>query len=245
MLGGKREQYRVPGSSGGNLVQPGKLTRYGSMGALPTESSLVSPEAEVADIGSLHGDKLGIRKKHTMTVKLPTTTNSQQTAAPPFAQLDSRTGKRVGHDLLVQSRLHTEIDFLSTQLDMMQREKDMQRMEISRLRNQLLKLAGLSGNQGELPTLEDYFGSADAKAEVSSTQELSADKEAAFKQSVPTSNFDFDNISMGSKEKSRVESVRSKSGNKVKPLSPSSRSQASVTDSVISVSVSKANSKRK
>merc|ERR1711937_272583 len=44
---------------------------------------------------------------------------------------------------------------------MTQREKDMQRMEISRLRNQLVKLAGLtqiSNNEAaNLPTLDDYF----------------------------------------------------------------------------------------
>merc|ERR1712224_163083 len=43
---------------------------------------------------------------------------------------------------------------------MNQREKDMQRMEISRLRNQLVKLAGLtqisSTDHVNLPTLQDY-----------------------------------------------------------------------------------------
>merc|ERR1711991_418255 len=77
------------------------------------------------------------------------------------------------------SRMQSEIDMLSSQLDATQREKDMQRMEISRLRNQLVKLAGM-GNMtsleaSNLPTLDDYFqqqGKMDSLVSIDKPQEV-------------------------------------------------------------------------
>lgn len=136
---------RVTGSRGGMLQQSGRLISSGG-GQRPV------PDDE---LGSLHGDKMVVNLQNQsqvkVDVKLPSTSQlpvnhkaplhmqpqSQQKSLKPrlgqVSAVDASTTKRgAHHESLVNTRLQTEVDMLSTQLDMVQREKDMQRMEISR-----------------------------------------------------------------------------------------------------------------
>ncbi len=129
------------------LIQPGKIARPVSSNTLnfdPMEGPVQKTESFTKNI----------------SIKLPGT---QQLID---SNKKSSTTKST-HENLVNARLQTEIDMLSSQLDLVQREKDMQRMEISRLRNQLLKLSGLpnASNEINFPTVEEYFLSQNSVSE--------------------------------------------------------------------------------
>ena len=164
---------RAP-NAGGMLQQPGKLARTTS---IPGK-----------DLATVRGGKVDIKASTKLNVKLPNTkqpkgfvslknnnnslvnkqpSNHSYSGGQNSTSLDvtSVAMKKVGGKVIgvghQMGRMQNEIEMLHSELDMTQREKDMQRMEISRLRNQLVKLAGLtqiSNNEAaNLPTLDDYF----------------------------------------------------------------------------------------
>ena len=166
---------RVP-NQGGMLQQPGKLARN------------ISTPGE--GLGSIRGGKMNIKIGNKLKVKLPGTNQATKggisannessllnklstqnySSAISTSSIDvhnayqKKVGKSTGGPNGVahqMGKMQNEIEMLHTELDMSHREKDMQRMEISRLRNQLVKLAGLtqisSSEPVNLPTLQDYI----------------------------------------------------------------------------------------
>lgn len=227
---GRREPDRAPGSSGGHLIQPGKLMRHATSAGMHGDD--LAQQQQEGLVGPLHGGKLEVQKQR-MTIKLPT---ANQTGSLLPRQVERRD-KKSGHEILVNARLQSEIDMLSTQLDALQREKDMQRMEISRLRNQMVKLAGLSNNPGEnLPSLEDYFSS---QRELTPVEQSPTAKEPRGNTSI---GFDLDNLSHGSAMADKLMSREAQAGlrkTRARSRSPSNMSIRSSGGSVISISVNR------
>ena len=118
--------------------------------------AMMDPPGEV---GGVYGGKIATKQK--VEIKLPEAKLSQAMSNSSDRRLLPKVRNASNRSQHQMSRMQSEIDMLSSQLDATQREKDMQRMEISRLRNQLVKLAGLSNmtslEASNLPTLDDYF----------------------------------------------------------------------------------------